>query len=1528
MPKSRYQLVDPLKAEDKGKVQFIDDDNRYQLVDPILEEQPKKKNPFQAAYSETVERLSRTWNGLVLKGAESKPSIWSQLNPVSREMQASTRSDIRGKALEEDKRKRREMGLPVRSPLEYLFPSDEFKATINKYETEAIKKQAQIDKLKHQQVMKSIQDSFQRSEETMQGRSGIEQFGIGITSGMADLGAGMLASWFAKSPAPLLIQQGLSSYGHKYAQARAMGKNPKKAATAATTSAIIDIGTSYVPGKALVKDAAGSVMKQIGKQVALEAGWGFASGVAKSEADNLILDMENNIIMDGLSEAATNVITAVPIKGLEALKLHTKPVKETPAVNHLAEDILGENIPVDTPRDLTESELFLVAKGAKEVPNYDNPNSLHFEAVLPEDSPDNLLLGSLGKADDVHQARIKATLDNNLKMISDAEVAAASNTAARKVSQTYTNTLDEKVFEGKTKQILPNLEDTYEVKTRRETATGDLKAQLEQAIQSGDLTQIESISRKIKEHGTTTAQELSAFNEFHKGDPKMVFVEAMKVVDDYNKVLAEKINQEHKADPDYDINKTIDQEVKAAKVVMDEVLNDSVDQVFKGDLEKEVIKELKRNINGLDLPPTSSKKIQPAKVNLKEVIKKYYKGGKEDLETVKAKVREHFEEYNLSDDEINKVVNVIDREVHKGLRKQREVIKQRLLPRTKEQATVEKELQSMTELINSGALFDDKVFNEMLGRRLPKNIQRVLDLLEVDLKKYTKGNGLDKETLISDLQKLYAKTTNYQPELSPEIVSGEIEKYVNKTVLDFEIKERKAIIKKAKVINSQFLNCLDDALERGGILTDEELSNFVKTKHGQMILTQRDKEILGLKQQKALEYEAGSLERRSVMYDIQKMLNKKRYAAVSVGRRIANMLVFTASANVLSSPKTLIKNLFSNTFRGGWEINSTYITGAVSTIFKRPSGIREANIYTKAYFEGLASFNALIDKKVWDTIKLTSDQPQGNFLDWLHQLSYNKDKYMDLHLNNIGTNPSEIINNYVNHLGSDLWSSEACLTTAGKICDVLGSSARLSFDALTLADYTFKKAALEAHLRKEVYQEAHKTGITDSAKLQEVADGIYKDVKDYMAGKYEIKHDRDITPILAERAVQHADELTFQTPLPDNVYSKFFTHPLTRLIGNLFVRTPWNLLRFGAKELSNPITGLAKLKQAYDVKLQSGNPTEMIDACSRIVRGTILNAGMMLLLSKCNITGVFGKDEQAKEEAGLQQYTMYLPNGQGIDLNMLEPFGKLLVVTHTFLKVKDYFADEDQAVTQQGLNFIWTVANDLFAGDLLKGYSAYIDPAFKHSENVILDIGRNKMDMWLPATSFFKTVFRQENKKTLVYDKDSDLGILDMALQEIQRIYTPWASKDKLSLFSGNKITNKTNILGVTMDETEIENPSVRWLAKSDLDLPQIPKKPLGVDLSAEEYYDFVEYVGKNYDIPATLDKVVTSELFGRLSLGMQKMYFKELVSNTYDYVATKYIMEKGMQERVKQAFLAQQPTDEEGIDWEDGNLFEGDEEE
>lgn len=1528
----------------------------------VWDDEKKKKqskNFFVASYEMLQTNIQKTLDGYALQSSHDKLESYKKYADDYDSPFWDAYGKFRAEEVKKDKLTRKQAGKEERSFFEYMIPFGDFEEQTRRKYRDYMKQEVEIQKFQQREYLKNIQGDIKNQEEILKGKSWYEQGGINLLAGAAQQSVGLLASAATGSPFPALLNGYYSTYGDKYGTVVAQGKGFKKAETSATVWGTIDTLANIAPVGNLVKSSATGILKQLGKQTLLEAFYGFGSGSSKAVFDNLYLDEEKNVLMEGLTEAATNVLSAIPIKTLHALKVATTPLSLDPEITHYVRDKFHEEIPTAAPRELTANEVAQAIENAETLPNLDDPTSLKTE-FDPEFQEANYLLGSyeydpvLGQIVDrkllENQTKIANMLaDGEGKSITDYEqvnrpdeviYAGTQKQEGNKVSKVVSNSAVKEFGEQQIQELIDAglIKPNYNTQESENTPAGIIVEKMRQASMLGDYEAVGRYVTELRELVSPGAQNMAALRWMIPEkftDPGFLDYDVMRHTEEINNKVRSKRTAEEIKEIEYEKESL----KKTVKEATNNVVNDLltfVDRVSDESSPKEeyaygdpnlrtIEKELRKRISGFPPVKKDSTALAIRKVHLKEVIENYYRSGRKDLDRALNAVVDALGYPNLSKKQIEDIKAVLSSRIQDGLLYQAEKIRESHDVKAIEEKNAQKALQDLEKLVNSTSVLDDVDFVKVLNKKLPRNVQAVLKAAGINLKEYLNASSQRRAELDLLLKDAFGDMEANIPGKSRNEVFIRIDNIVNESISKFEAQERKNILKRLKGNTNAFTKALQRMID-SGILTDKEIDAFIAQKHGEIELTDKDYKIIRAYQQDALKYDAGSLERSSLMYEINKFMKKKEYAAsVSLYRKVGNAAVTAATRNVLSSSLTTLKNVVGNIFPAMSSNLYHVLSGTVLQLQGQTDAARAHFNYGKAYVKALMdSGSTLYNDAIWKAIQKTSNKEATGFTamwQWIH----NKQKYIDMAWHTMGNDPIEVLSAHVDSLGSDLLGSDAYIKNMGKALDIISGVHNLPLDLMTATDALAKRPAIEAMTEYRIQQEVSKLGVRDAVEIEKFASALREDVKAYREGRYTPKTDKDLIVSIAEESIKEAEKLTFQN-IPDDaigqwlISSDFAKNPTIKLLGNLFVRTPYNVGKYALNEsVVSPVKAFLNL---FNSEIRD-DPVKGTENLVRLGVGVLTNTALLAIFnSGIVIRGEERLEDRGKADEGLPKpYTLYLPNGSSIKMNFIEPWGKYLLMMQDVNNIREYLFEGENKTLDRFMNLSSVFLQDSVAGDLTQGYADLFDvmqgvssqKQLEEGENPALDFLGKKSQMFLPwkAGAQFLSKFVQPEKTQIVVN---DGDVWGAVFQEVQRTYTPLAAKPKLSTFSGKPIVNSAPFDGITFNEEETDSDSLKWVFRTGFPLKKISKNILGMDLSNEEYYDLLEFMGKKYDIVNTMDQNVQQEAFQQANLYTQSIMFDNWINDYYKQVAVDWAETKGKIEKVKEIPVKKKTNETPGV--------------
>ena len=925
--------------------------------------------------------------------------------------------------------------------------------------------------------------------------------------------------------------------------------------------------------------------------------------------------------------------------------------------------------------------------------------------------------------------------------------------------------------------------------------------------------------------------------------------------------------------------------------------------------EKAVHSEFKQHVKGSVGFSDNAKKVLTNidTPTFRHIFKTYFNGGSESLATIKQKAVKHFKDMNIfRDDEIQRIGNLLEELIHKNMKETAEAVKKPLLNKDKFiEPITDKDITDVeAEFFNAGSIFDDRTFKAMVEGRIPRAIKQMLSLRGINLKDYAFGSSIDKAALIEDLTSSFSDATKNIDSVTAKEVAEMIQNNINDSIKNFEVKKREQLnnigIKSTRAFGKTFRRLI----EYGG-LSDYSIETFAEHMKGKLVLTEKDIALIKLKQEQMQGLDPHSEEYRAHLYDVKNMLQNKQLASRSIYKRSIKATTYFASANVLSGINTSVKNIYSNILRPTSLLIDLHLEGLSSKVFGLgDTDLRTAAIYRKVYFNAITTgFNILSSPEVRAAIKKTTGKTDGSLLDLVHSVAYNKKKFVTMAWQRLGHEATEGISSQSNPLGASLWGLDSAASNIGKLADIAAEIFSIPFDAMQLIDAPAKQLAYNSYIEAQLVKEFSGKGVEDPLELDDIVQEMSLKVKKYVEGSYRLLDPKNIPEEkmikrIGDDAVQSANEMTFQQDVVDpdsksvlaNMY-RAVTSDEGRLFGNLFVKTPINVTKFGIEQAVKPVApwvGMAIRKfQGCEV-----NKAEMASALAKTISGAISYAGFISILSTCSLDATYEKGDKGKADEGLPiGYSLRTPFGK-VNLSFVEPYGKVLLFIKEMANWQYYFSDEDKNILDKSMHFIFTVINDTVSGDMTQGWMDLSKLAQRTIEgsggNEATKLAVKKGSMLLPFKSFFNSFNKLPEKRESIEELDA----LSQFIDEAQKVYQPGNASVKLSKWSGKIILNpqQTWVPGVTVDESTINNPVLSFVHYAQIPLPVIPNKVDGMKLSPKDYYDLIQFTGEQYDIEQLASQYMTDIDFWNLTLEEQKTEFNSLMRDIYGEVVDAWL--------------------------------------
>lgn len=542
---------------------------------------------------------------------------------------------------------------------------------------------------------------------------------------------------------------------------------------------------------------------------------------------------------------------------------------------------------------------------------------------------------------------------------------------------------------------------------------------------------------------------------------------------------------------------------------------------------------------------------------------------------------------------------------------------------------------------------------------------------------------------------------------------------------------------------------------------------------------------------------------------------------------------------LLSSPKTHAVNILSNAMVAVWAIPERYLAAGISK-----------HVYDGQISTGEVSAQAFgLVKGVRDGARLVIAGNKAAGMDGLGDVfdAFAKSEIhnRDISAEAFGLDPAGAFGSGIDMMG--------------KVINAPGSM-------LAVEDKFFKSIGYRMELNALAYRTANSEGLEGEEFAARVSDILNDPPDNLKADALDAAHYQTFTKELGsigksfQKAVQRIPGMKLVVP---------------------FIRTPTNILKYTFER-----TPLAYMSSAIRADIKAGG-ARASQAQARVAMGTMAMLITADMTSEGTVTGRGPSDHKLrslKMATGWKPYSIKVGD-RWYEYSRTDPIGMIIGLSADISELSMNANDEDTEImaTAAALALANNLANKTYMSGLYDFIGA-IDPS-----NPTNDPGKYLADFtgsFMPFSSFIRNTTNAidpivRDTTAVVRGEDGQVDEVASYFEELlnrQRKLIPGYSDDlppRRDLF-GEEI-NRSSELGIGYDfvspiASRIDNPDavVQVMLDNKVSINQAPRTVNGVQLTAEEYSDFVEMAGK--PMKEYLDKLIPSEGFQRLSNGPDGM--------------------------------------------------------
>jgi hypothetical protein len=653
--------------------------------------------------------------------------------------------------------------------------------------------------------------------------------------------------------------------------------------------------------------------------------------------------------------------------------------------------------------------------------------------------------------------------------------------------------------------------------------------------------------------------------------------------------------------------------------------------------------------------------------------------------------------------------------------------------------------------------------------------------------------------------------------------------------------------------------------------------------------------------EKANEYEKGTYERRFYLYDIKKRLQERIQSAQS-GKFLKGLESYM-TGNLLWSPDTiLVSNTSGNVSRLAYELGDTYFNGFIHWAVNNgdTSALREAQSMAMGFKEGINELFGLQGtlKELWDLHQKEPSKPQS-FMEWLVDVIHFKQKAMAI----LSSDLSDELIVSTRQISSDPLSKEVADSVIGKFVDVFGGAHSLAGDVLSAQDTIQKTIAFNMKTKTEIHRQGELSGLR-GVELEAYIRKLTNDIQKRRNGTFIPK---DSTPKYAELveeiyklATDYKDDVAFQGKFSGylgEVLDKFNKWPLFKIAVTPFIKTSYNVTKFNIEHFP----GMAFLMKTRRENLLGNNGKEAaVRAWSSQVFGTLYWYGLMTAVNQFEITGGHPPEKRKSlQEAKIPEYSIKIGD-TWYGYRRYGGLGDAFALGATVKEYWKYYSKEDKELVQKLVSTACSAVDSVTSSTMLKGLKDTLDIVDlrnpDHGGKNVLRYGLGKERALLP----FSGLTRGVNRGAIAgVGQDDYFREVNSAIDVINETYRPWVLQPKLDTITGEPIVNEGTLLGATINHTRITEPALMKIAQLELPITEPTTKPFGVQLSAQEYWEYRRTLDTKYHMLDLLNNVVLSPDFQNSPIGIQKKKLLNYINGYRRLAAFNYLQEKARTQEI-----------------------------
>ncbi|MEM7200257.1 MAG: hypothetical protein AAF628_08340 [Planctomycetota bacterium] len=545
--------------------------------------------------------------------------------------------------------------------------------------------------------------------------------------------------------------------------------------------------------------------------------------------------------------------------------------------------------------------------------------------------------------------------------------------------------------------------------------------------------------------------------------------------------------------------------------------------------------------------------------------------------------------------------------------------------------------------------------------------------------------------------------------------------------------------------------------------------------------------------------------------DLGDLNNKVRTIA---GRRVVDVVSEIAINGLLSSPKTHVINMTSNTLNAGLGAIDRYVAAAIGRGYKW----RRSDADVIALSEARAySHGALTGMREGLRLAARAFKEQRPISDPRQRIEFDTRKAIRVDTDGL--------------TGNSLKGAQAI--------NALGDVIRFPGTMLVVEDEFFKTVSRNAYLAAEANRRAHVAA--DAKKLT-------GNRREKFLAKYQADFMSNPPSEVARDAVESARYNTFQE-LPTTAFGQaterfLNASPWFKLVVAPFVRTPLNILRQVFVDRSPLALSQKEIRDA----IKAGGPEGQL-ALARITLGTAGVLSGLTLAASGKITGGGAGYNNTERLSGIPPYSVNI-GGNWYQYSRLDPAGSWLATSADFHEAMTRYYDREDpervsafaqagqalvlAMARNALDKTWTKSLD----DILNVLSDDNSPV--QAEGKLKKLTGDQLNKLVPFSSLFRSVAQTQDP------------VVRQAQEISERLSRgiPGESSELPPIrdYLGREIVRQNHQwhwINPFASSAESDDPLDQELARLSYDFSPIPASLDGVNLTTRQRSDFLKFIGQ-----------------------------------------------------------------------------------